>query len=339
MGLYKFKVCEVGDLDKLLNFINTYWKKDHTLVRSREILDFQYYNKDENNYTFLLAENQETGEIDGIRGWIRVAQFDSQLAKYDDVWSAVWKVRTDVKNDEIKILGSYLGRYLNRHKGFGTVGISRFSYAMHTALRHTMCSVSQYFILNPNTTEFRIAVVPSNPQKLYCKNSEWNIKEIENVKTLSDDDVPAFYRPLKSVQYFYNRFQLHPVYKYHFFGIYHNDKIKALFAAKYIDIDNSRIIRIVDVLGSIEETGSLYNEFVALMNRVGAEYTDFLCYGISDDVFYRMGFQKLNPDNGQLIIPNYFEPFLQQNIVLNGAHKPADRYTMFKADADQDRPS
>ena len=136
MGIYKFKICEKEDLPRLLTFINTYWKKNHILVRSKEILDFQYYNRETDKYDFVLAENTQTGELDGIRGWIRVDQYDPALAQYDEVWSAVSKVRTDVENNEIKVLGSYLWRYLEKHKGFGTVGISRFSFAMHTAIRH-----------------------------------------------------------------------------------------------------------------------------------------------------------------------------------------------------------
>lgn len=340
MGIYRFKICGPEDIGRLLNFIDTYWKKNHILVRSKEILDFQYFNKEENNYTFVLAENTQTGEIDGIRGWIRLAQYDPALAPNDDVWSAISKVRTDVENEEIKLLGSYLWRYLDRHKGFGTVGISKYSFAMHTAIRHKTCSLSQYFILNPNNQEYKIAKIPSYYKPPCVVNiSDWSIKQIEDISTVSNEEICAYYRPFKSITYLVNRFLKHPVYKYLFYGIFNGNKMTTILVGKYVEINNSKILRIVDVLGCMDNVGCLYNEFVRLIEDSLCEYVDFLCYGIDSSVFERMGFAQLNPESEDIVIPNYFEPFLQENIVINGAFKPAERYTMFKADADQDRPS
>ena len=340
MGIYKFKICEREDLPRLLTFIDTYWKKNHILVRSKEILDFQYYNREEDKYDFVLAENTQTGELDGIRGWIRVAQYDPALAEYDEVWSAVSKVRTDVENNEIKVLGSYLWRYLEKHKGFGTVGISRFSFAMHTAIRHKTCSLGQYFILNSETKEFKVAVVPSNYQHTeISKNSNWHLHEIADINAIGDNAVHAYYRPFKSKTYLINRFAKHPVYKYHFYGIYEGKELCSILVGKFVEINGGKILRIVDVLGSLEEVGNLYEDFQIVLRKTESEYVDFLCYGIDDAVFLRMGFDKLNPDQEELIIPNFFEPFEAKNIVINGAYKPAEHYCMFKADADQDRPS
>lgn len=340
MGVYKFKICEKEDLPRLLTFIDTYWKKNHILVRSKDILDFQYYNRETGKYDFVLAENTQTGELDGIRGWIRVDQFDPALAQYDEVWSAVSKVRTDVENNEIKVLGSYLWRYLEKHKGFGTVGISRFSFAMHTAIRHKTCSLGQFFILNRETKEFKVAVIPADYQlPATIKESNWHLREIEDLKAIADEVVPAYYRPFKSKTYLINRFAKHPVYQYHFYGIYEEKDLKSILVGKYVEINGGKILRIVDVLGSLEEVGCLYEDFQSIMHDTGSEYVDFLCFGIDESVFQKIGFDKLDPEQEELIIPNYFEPFEAKNIVINGAYKPAERYCMFKADADQDRPS
>lgn len=340
MGIYKFKICEKEDLPRLLTFIDTYWKKNHILVRSKEILDFQYYNRETSQYDFVLAENTQTGELDGIRGWIRVDQFDPALSQYDEVWSAVSKVRTDVENNEIKVLGSYLWRYLEKHKGFGTVGISRFSFAMHTAIRHKTCSLGQFFILNRETKEFKVAVIPADYQlPATIKESNWHLREIEDLNAIADEAVPAYYRPFKSKTYLINRFAKHPVYQYHFYGIYEENDLKSILVGKYVEINGGKILRIVDVLGSLEEVGCLYEDFQSIMHDTGSEYVDFLCFGIDESVFQNIGFDKLDPEQEELIIPNYFEPFEAKNIVINGAYKPAERYCMFKADADQDRPS
>ena len=340
MGVYKFKICEKEDLPRLLTFIDTYWRKNHILVRSKEILDFQYYNRETGKYDFVLAENTQTGELDGIRGWIRVDQYDPALAQYDEVWSAVSKVRTDVENNEIKVLGSYLWRYLEKHKGFGTVGISHFSFDMHTAIRHKTCSLGQYFILNRETKDFKVAVIPTDYQTpAETKASNWHLREIEDINAIADDAVPAYYRPFKSKTYLINRFAKHPVYHYHFYGIYEGNELKSILVGKFVEINGGKILRIVDVLGSLEDVGCLNESFQSILHESCCEYVDFLCFGIDDSVFQNMGFDKLDLEQDKLIIPNYFEPFEAKNIVINGAYKPAERYCMFKADADQDRPS
>ena len=51
----------------------------------------------------------------------------------------------------------------------------------------------------------------------------------------------------------------------------------------------------------------------------------------------RAGFTRKDPE-GQNVIPNYFEPFLQQNIAL--AYVTSEpNVRVCKADADQDRPN
>ena len=245
-----------------------------------------------------------------------------------------------MENNEIKVLGSYLWRYLEKHKGFGTVGISRFSFAMHTAIRHKTCSLGQYFILNRETKDFKVAVIPTDYQfPTETKKSDWHLREIDDINAIADNAVPAYYRPFKSKTYLINRFAKHPVYHYHFYGIYEGNVLKAILVGKFVEINSGKILRIVDVLGSLEDVGCLYEDFQNILHETGSEYVDILCFGIDDAVFQNMGFDKLDTEQDMLIIPNYFEPFEAKNIVINGAYKPAERYCMFKADADQDRPS
>ena len=105
----------------------------------------------------------------------------------------------------------------------------------------------------------------------------------------------------------------------------------------YININGSKVIRIVDAIGQFQ--GSLYDEFQAYLKEAGAEYIDLMNYGIDEDVFYQMGFRKLDLD-GNLIIPNYFEPFEQRNVKIDIAWKADyENYVAFKGDSDQDRPN
>ena len=62
-------------------------------------------------------------------------------------------------------------------------------------------------------------------------------------------------------------------------------------------------------------------------------------FGLPENLFTKMGFDLLDLD-GEIIIPNYFEPFEQRNVRIEVAYKTKNNnYVAFKADSDQDRPN
>ena len=91
-------------------------------------------------------------------------------------------------------------------------------------------------------------------------------------------------------------------------------------------------------MGSLENLGNMNMVFQDLLENEQAEYVDLMNAGISDRIFQKVGFKTLDVA-GEIIIPNYFEPFIQKNIVVKCAYRAPYNYVMFKADADQDRPS
>ena len=75
------------------------------------------------------------------------------------------------------------------------------------------------------------------------------------------------------------------------------------------------------------------------MHEKNHEYIDFLCSGLSSTMMLRAGFIKVNDD---VVIPNYFEPFVKKNIFINFFTESSldeENLRIFKADGDQDRPS
>ena len=67
--------------------------------------------------------------------------------------------------------------------------------------------------------------------------------------------------------------------------------------------------------------------------------SDFYEYAIGDSIMSKSGLHK-NHFNDQIIVPNYFEPFVRKNINLKWAIKSSNSVMtpMFKGDCDQDRP-
>ena len=67
---------------------------------------------------------------------------------------------------------------------------------------------------------------------------------------------------------------------------------------------------------------------------------DLLNYGISEKIFKKLDFSKLDFSSDDIIIPNFFHPFIQRNIKIEFSYiSKYEDFTIFRGDGDQDRPS
>ncbi len=107
---------------------------------------------------------------------------------------------------------------------------------------------------------------------------------------------------------------------------------------KEVATQGSKVLRVIDYMGDVGELKYLGGAFEELIHVSEYEYIDFYCYGVDEEILNKAGFVK-KQFNDVNIIPNYFEPFVQQNIDINFATSEADNFYMFKGDGDQDRPN
>ena len=339
MKIYDIRFCKKEEMPLLVNFIKNHWQSDHIFVKSLKMLNFQHYDSALSRYNFIIGFNTITNEIDGIIGTIPLSQFDSELAKNNDTWGGIWKVRTDVKNHKISTLGASLFSIFDSYSSHGSIGMSKIATILHKIRKYKIGVLKQYYILNNRVNDFKVADnVDLNQLPFFEKDkSNIKIKLIEDILAYQETDFKETYVPKKSIRYLYNRFQQHPIYKYNSWEIF-DSKSKAIIITRKIQIHGTYILRIVDVYGRLEKFGSLFEQFQEILYNESAEYIDILNFGISDEIFLKIGFTKLDV-KGQIIIPNYFEPFQRENIEINCAYRSTNEYVIFKADSDQDRPS
>lgn len=339
MSLYTIKQVPKNEVDKLVSFIDCHWKKGHALVKSRELLDFQHYNKEDNTYNFIVAENNETKEYDALVGYIPTSQYDNHLSENGDYWGAIWKCREDITNSEINNAAFYIWKRifkLPHFQSYAAIGISQIAKRIYEISRIPVAILNQYYIANNSIDQFVIGENLSKSPK-GC-SSKSCIKTIE-IDSVCDSDINIVYKPTKSIKYLINRYKYHPIYNYMFWGVY-NEKLEAVFVVRKVDVGNSCVIRIVDVLGDLSQIGNIYEGVQLLLEYYHAEYLDILNYGIDKDCFERMGFNKLDLERNEIIVPNYFEPFEKRNVTIEVAFKASyDNYVAFKGDSDQDRPN
>lgn len=323
--------CTNCDLDKLQKFIHEKWKENHILAIDKTLIDFQHKSK--NGYNFVISKN-ENDEITAILGFIPLSKFDENLINPTDIWLAIWKVDETIAEPGI---GFSLLKWLEKQiqpQSIGSIGINTEVKRIYDILGYKTGVLNHYFILNPRFKKFSIAHCNYEQKPNYKSHSKSVVKEI----TIDDiENVSFTHVPLKSKNYISNRYLNHPYYKYILLGAYVNNLLKAVMIVRKIEINQCSCLRIVDIQGTLSGINSIYDSIISILENHNSEYIDCLNFGISDSLFSDWGF---NLKNSEIIIPNYFEPFLQKNIDILFAYKSKNPdYIIFKGDSDQDRPN
>ena len=321
--------CGGGEIGEAMTFIERHWKQGHILAHDLRLMDFLHRNP-EGNYNIVLAGRGD--DITGFLGVIPVSHFDPALTPEKDTWLAVWK-NVGGPGDGLALFQEATARF----ETVGSIGINAKVAKLYKVLGFQLGELEQYYIPNEKTETFRIAVLPPGEYAGPPKEAELVML---SPREMAASGVEGYYHPLKSLTYFENRYVKHPYYRYLFAGVREpgEKSCRGIIVIRPININGSRCLRIVDVLGDMDSWGSIGGAVRQLLEQTGAEYIDCLNYGIPEGVFRRHGFRKVDGDH---VIPNYFEPFVRENVsiklaILNRKNVP---YVVFKGDSDQDRPN
>lgn len=318
------------DIDDIMKFIEQYWSSTHILCRSRKFFEWQYCYHGE--VGFVIARNNTSHELEGIVGYIPYSEEEER-----DVFGALWKVRSD----HYPMLGLKLKLYLMRSihaKSLSGIGLNPSTLELHKRSGSVLGRLRHYYLLS-DLEEYIVAKISTKVIPDYNHEREQfiltEVKEREALRRLCDKEKLEKKTPRKSFDFLCHRYWQHPVYQYRFQGIYRGEELLGCFVTRKIQCDSS-ILRIVDYIGDIEaiaHTGAALRDMLD-----GYEYMDFYLYGIRNDILEDAGF-ALKQDDDINIIPNYFEPFVQKNIVLDFFADSLENIVLFKGDGDQDRPN
>ncbi len=340
-SIYNIRQVPACEADRLVHFIDVHWKHGHSLALSRELLDFQHFDKDKNCYNFLVAENKETGEYDALIGFIPVAQYDRNLVENGDYWGAIWKIRDDVQNPELNAAAFFLWRSLFKlpyFHSYAAIGISGIARRIYEVSRIPVDYLRQYYIRNDRINDYKIASFPMGGQNASVLSDESYTLRLAGNAEWDKMSVKGEYAPFKSPLYFCHRFANHPVYRYQFIEVRKSGILESVWAVRIVRSGGSSAIRIVDVLGRLPNA-CVKGQLLDILYRTKAEYMDLMNFGLPEETFIKMGFELLDLD-GKTIVPDYFEPFERRNVKIEIAYKTkGGTYTAFKADSDQDRPN
>jgi hypothetical protein len=170
-----------------------------------------------------------------------------------------------------------------------------------------------------------------------------SLREISGEELLDiviEDFVPESITPLKTNAYLYNRFVMHPLFKYRMFAVTYRGRVAGLLVTRTVSALGVKAMQIVDYLGHDNGLIGIGHALVDLIRESNVEFIDLYSHGVGEAELAASGMiphRAADP----VVIPLYFDPFEKDShdldcciVALEGV-----TYRVFKGDSDQDRPN
>lgn len=315
-------------------FLKSNWNKHFILANNKKVFNWQYYNKFEKKYNFLVYKKKK---ISGFLGIIKSSKFSKFLKQYDSIWLTTWVSYKKNLGIGLKLLDYAIKKF--KYKLIGTIGCNDSVIKIYKYFGFSTGELSQYYIINNKITYFKILKnVPKKITYLYKKN-KFSLNEVNKIKFKNFGSKLCILKNklYKDEDFFNNKYLKNPFYKYFVYEFKKKNNLIAYYFTRECNYKNKKCLRIVDFFGNIKNIFDSSFLFLELIYKNNYEYVDFF---ISSKI-KKVGLFKKNKYN-KLIIPNYFEPFIQKNIKINYAFLSKNRSKnlyFFKGDCDQDRPN
>jgi hypothetical protein len=338
---FVFRQAKLSDQPEIMKFINDFWRPNHILGTDSDFFEYEHVNGSDIN--FFLAINKKTNSLSAIQGFIAYGQVPNcHICGVMTKVSPLEKVPflgVEIMNQMLKKTNPYT------YCGIGTNPKTMVPLVKKFFKRHVGI-MSQYFFLNPSLSDFHIAKVSKMNKHLLKKiHSEKGIGidsiKIADEKTINKNYDKLFFEknlPRKTLDYVLKRYVYHPRYFYKNYLVFDPQSgNQSLLIAREVEHYGSKALRIIDFMGDVNVLGKLNAWLIFITSENCYEYVDLLCSGIDQKLFENSGF-KLHIKDDNLIVPTYFEPFVDKNIDIyfEKSHKDL---IIFKGDSDGDRPS
>jgi len=330
----KIRLANISDIDNIMKFINDNWKENHILARDRDFFIYEHQDNNTINYVISLDDNK----INGVLGFIKYSDNNSDIA------TVIWKA---LKSETNPMLGIELLEFLRNHKEYNIVfspGINKKTIGIYNYLEIYTNHLSQYIIVNSDIKNYNILKIQDKKNLIpinFIIDIDYTLVKINKDELEFNFNDYNYFIPHKDKSYFIKRYFNHPIYNYKIYAINKKKILNSLLVTREIVVGNSKILRIMDYLGDEKDMVYITKYLYQIILENNYEYIDFMCYGFDENTLKKACFTKIDLTSKELIAPNYFAPFLQENIQINFMidTKEINKIRICKADGDQDRPN
>lgn len=319
------------DIPDIMRFMDEHWKPGNILAVNREFFEWQFLDGDKLN--LFIGVDEERGKIYGMIGAVVYSH-----SAAPDISTCTWQVIKS-SNPMLGIeLSEYMLEQLNMRYNIGA-GLSKKAVKLHKLLGHVIIEMDHYYRL-ADREDYKIAKVidKSIPDVEETGYSLEPIYSVEEMKQVISEEALASHIMSKDYAYIRKRYFEHPVYQYDVWKIVDagGDSCSVLITRDEV-MQDRRACKIIDHYGKTEDLGKIALALDRLMKEKEYEFVDVYSFGIPVDIYEQGGFLRCD-GTSENIIPNYFHPFVQENITLKMVDPILEGSRLFRGDGDQDRP-
>ncbi|MCH5265258.1 MAG: hypothetical protein J1F02_05115 [Lachnospiraceae bacterium] len=330
--MIKIRQATYEDIPRIMKHIDEDWKKGHIMGNDRKMFEFQHVRNGEVFY--IIAEDDTTGKIYASMGYMPMAEGDGACM-------SSMMIRA-LKNPEERMLGEEMARFFEANMGCRNLispGImKRYAKAL-AALSDNVGMMEHYYRLGKRES-FVVARI-NHYERPDIKKTGVVLEPLETAEQFRsnvDLDEIAKDCPRRSMNYIEHRYYEHPYFSYRVYGLRLNGQLKSAIVMREENVSGAKVLRIVDFFGRDEDLAFAGESFDQLIEEGDYEYIDFYCYGIEGTILRDAGFVR-REEKDTNIIPNYFAPFVQENIEIFFYTWHKDKIHVYRGFGDQDRPN
>ena len=331
--------CSSLDLKILKKYLKNNWVKEHILLKRKKI--FNWYYRERKNYNFIFSKkNKIIRSCLGIIPNKKLKNNDKSIfdIKNQIIWLTMWSVdKRIINNSGLDLLFFVMRKAKNSI--IATVGCNKNAFNIFKSLGFKCGFLKHYYFINPkkkffnliNIKKIKIYKYKKTKKKLFLLDFIKSYSKIKNIDILEK-------KFKKNYHYFFDKYIKNPFYNYKFF-FYKDINIEGFFVAREAKHNFFKSLRIVEFFGNYEKLENIAYDLSKLSINKDYEYIDFYNYGIQSKFLINLGFM-VNSYKKEIIIPNYYEPFILKNIKLAFSFFPPNsKIYLFKGDCDQERPN
>lgn len=332
---YDIRLAKYDEIPQIMAFIEDNWKKGHILARDRNFFEYEFLEED-GTVNVLIAIDRKKRTIEAMQGILKASKDKNHL----DIWGSCWKVLPG----NLPMLGFEVWNQCTIQTGaryqLGIGGNPDTAKKVLERMLHVnFVRMKHYYMLNDLKKNFQIAKIVNKEKTCKISVPRFWVERIYNeeqfLSCYPDIDNPEAV-PYKDAWYLTKKYFHHPIYRYEVFRISHQGKTQSFFVIRLQEYGTSKVARIVEYIGDSAAIAYVGNFFKNYLEERHCEYIDFYNYGMREQSLLSVGFIERTEEDAN-IIPNYFHPFVQENIDI-WIMQPIDGAIYCKADGDQDRP-
>ena len=319
------------DIPNIMKFMDEHWKPGNVLATDREFFEWQFW--DGKKLNMFIGIDEENGKIYGMIGAVVYNRSSDP-----DISACTWQVIKS-SNPMLGIeLSDYMYEQLNVRYSCAA-GLSKKAVRINKLRGNTVFEMDHYYRL-ADRADYKIAkvvdkIIPDSKETGYSLEPIYSVEEMEEI--ISEEALKMQILS-KDYDYIERRYFKHPIYHYDIWKIVNAEKNShSVLITRDEGVEDRKVCKIIDYYGDMEDLGKIAAAVDRLMEEKGYEFVDIYSFGIPVEIYEQGGFVRCSENDGT-IIPNYFHPFVQENVSLKLVHSMTEGVRFFRGDGDQDRP-